>query len=559
MQRKSASANDPGAVSAASPLINEALNSEGHSLDPITRGFLEPRFGHDFSQVRVHSDARAAEAASAIGARAYTVSRDIVFGANEYAPQTDSGCRLLAHELTHVVQQRAGVQLSSGVGQAGDAYERQADAVANQVVNGRSAEGILESAARGSWAGPVRRKAATAIQLQSDPSKKTSPKTVNQQGSKNEPSTLPEVTITAERPKNADEIIKMLGPLREQLLTAKSITRQKLLVNMIKALLIDLESAPISPTPKRDFVAGPIKFSDSADYYYEFGFKSMQDMHWQEGWTAIYNLLPAFLPSPFGIALSLCEFFLAQADEQKDLGKDIIKDEAIDDVTKKGKDVGAYMIRKGVPKGLAKGVAISLKEIDKGLAVAITAYDLYKANTEGPSPHAAAVETTALIMARVYGTGYDPDGTIRKFGFIPGSTSTYLRVARQQIGPFPQIEDRKLAFELMANRVYERMRNIIAPKHIESPEAFYIFRNAQADNAWNIVDAAGGDLMGRKTTLIRGKEEELNKMEEWEEWQKTQPKIDATQPIKFSPETMRSDQLSGVERMIKQRHPELRQ
>jgi hypothetical protein len=71
------------------------------------RAFFEPRFGHDFSGVRVHTDTRAAQTASAFNARAFTLGRDIVFGPREYAPETTAGQRLLAHELTHVVQQSA--------------------------------------------------------------------------------------------------------------------------------------------------------------------------------------------------------------------------------------------------------------------------------------------------------------------------------------------------------------------------------------------------------------------------------------------------------------------
>lgn len=95
----------------APPIIHEALNSSAQRLDPSTRSFMEPRFSSDFSQVRVHADERAAESASAINARAFTVDRDIVFGAGEYAPQTESGRRLLSHELTHVVQQQSAVHL----------------------------------------------------------------------------------------------------------------------------------------------------------------------------------------------------------------------------------------------------------------------------------------------------------------------------------------------------------------------------------------------------------------------------------------------------------------
>jgi Domain of unknown function (DUF4157) len=90
------------------PIVHDVLRSPGRPLDAETRGFMEPRFGQDFGHVRVHTGDRAAEAASAIDARAFTSHRSVVFGAGEYAPQTQSGRRLLAHELTHVVQQKTG-------------------------------------------------------------------------------------------------------------------------------------------------------------------------------------------------------------------------------------------------------------------------------------------------------------------------------------------------------------------------------------------------------------------------------------------------------------------
>jgi hypothetical protein len=85
-----------------------AVPGGGQPLPASTRAFFEPRFGQDFSQVRVHNDARAAETARAVQARAYTMGQDVVFGAGQYAPETGEGRRLLAHELTHVVQQRPG-------------------------------------------------------------------------------------------------------------------------------------------------------------------------------------------------------------------------------------------------------------------------------------------------------------------------------------------------------------------------------------------------------------------------------------------------------------------
>jgi len=85
--------------------VERVVASSGQALDAATRGFMEPRFGRDFSDVRIHLDERAAASARAIEARAYTVGRHIAFDRGEYSPVTDSGRRLLAHELTHVVQQ----------------------------------------------------------------------------------------------------------------------------------------------------------------------------------------------------------------------------------------------------------------------------------------------------------------------------------------------------------------------------------------------------------------------------------------------------------------------
>lgn len=82
-----------------------ALAESGRPLDPGARAFMEPRFGHDFSQVRVHTGSQAGESARSLDALAYTLGNDIVFGPGQYSPATTAGQRLLAHELTHVVQQ----------------------------------------------------------------------------------------------------------------------------------------------------------------------------------------------------------------------------------------------------------------------------------------------------------------------------------------------------------------------------------------------------------------------------------------------------------------------
>lgn len=110
---------------AASPLVHEVLRSSGQPLQPSTLAYMEPRFGHDFSHVRVHTDAQAAESAMAVQALAYTVGHDVVFGARQYHPETAAGKRLLAHELTHVVQQSVGVQTELATNKPGDQHEQE--------------------------------------------------------------------------------------------------------------------------------------------------------------------------------------------------------------------------------------------------------------------------------------------------------------------------------------------------------------------------------------------------------------------------------------------------
>jgi hypothetical protein len=110
---------------------SELRPSGGQALDYLTRHAMEMRFGHDFSAVRVHIGARAAEAAGALDASAYTVNHDIVFG-DGHAPGTIDGERRLVHELTHVVQQTA-----AGGGPPGSAHEREAHALADRSCGGQ--------------------------------------------------------------------------------------------------------------------------------------------------------------------------------------------------------------------------------------------------------------------------------------------------------------------------------------------------------------------------------------------------------------------------------------
>ena len=97
-----------GKVAAERLAYLDVLRSPGRPLDAGSRSFFERGFGHDFSQVRVHADAEAAESARAVQAAAYTVGRHVVFGAGRYAPGTTAGSRLIGHELAHVVQQAPG-------------------------------------------------------------------------------------------------------------------------------------------------------------------------------------------------------------------------------------------------------------------------------------------------------------------------------------------------------------------------------------------------------------------------------------------------------------------
>ncbi|MFF7726575.1 DUF4157 domain-containing protein [Streptomyces sp. NPDC008001] len=119
--------------------VGEPLRSAGRPLDPGVRSRMEERFAYDFSKVRVHTGPRAGESARAVGALAYTVGRNVVFGAGQYRPGTPGGDRVLAHELAHVVQQRhtsGTVQHAAEVLPAEGSLEREAHAAADTVARG---------------------------------------------------------------------------------------------------------------------------------------------------------------------------------------------------------------------------------------------------------------------------------------------------------------------------------------------------------------------------------------------------------------------------------------
>jgi uncharacterized protein DUF4157 len=122
------------------PIVHEVLQTPGSPLETGTRKFMESRFNHDFSNVRIHRDVRAAESANAVSAHAYTVGHNVVFASGQYAPGTERGKRLLAHELTHVIQQ-GGVAPSADLrlGSPNGLSERDAESSAARVANGEGA------------------------------------------------------------------------------------------------------------------------------------------------------------------------------------------------------------------------------------------------------------------------------------------------------------------------------------------------------------------------------------------------------------------------------------
>lgn len=137
-------------------VVHDVLRAPGRPLDAESRAFMEPRFGHDFSNVRIHTDTRAAQSARAVHALAYTVGRNVVFGSGQYRPETMAGRELLAHELTHVAQQSAHSSLALydiQIGGADDAYEREANSHARQVTAGGQVQ-VQQKAApsvQGAW------------------------------------------------------------------------------------------------------------------------------------------------------------------------------------------------------------------------------------------------------------------------------------------------------------------------------------------------------------------------------------------------------------------------
>jgi outer membrane protein OmpA-like peptidoglycan-associated protein len=127
-------AASPYSAEAVPPIVGETLRTPGQSLDPQTRAFFESRFAHDFSGVRVHTDSRAAQSARAVNALAYTAGKHIAFAPHQFSPSTDAGRRLLAHELTHVVQQPSASGTPTRISHPSEPSEREAERAASEVM-----------------------------------------------------------------------------------------------------------------------------------------------------------------------------------------------------------------------------------------------------------------------------------------------------------------------------------------------------------------------------------------------------------------------------------------
>jgi hypothetical protein len=174
IDRKEVAGQDSiSAMGAQSTVDSARSQSSGRPLDTAARSQMEGAFGADFGDVRVHDGAAAGKAASDLNARAFTADKDIFFGAGQYEPRSQEGGHLLAHELTHVVQQRSaakGTGRGPTISSAGDASEHRADAAADAVMRGesvgaiegapasiiyRDALGDLDSLSKGNWIGNV--------------------------------------------------------------------------------------------------------------------------------------------------------------------------------------------------------------------------------------------------------------------------------------------------------------------------------------------------------------------------------------------------------------------
>jgi outer membrane protein OmpA-like peptidoglycan-associated protein len=162
---------DSATLGSANPQqLSEALSNSGSgtSLDGGAREFLEPKFGHSFENVKIHADGRADELSKSVNARAFTTGQDVYFREGEYKPNSPEGRHLLAHELTHTIQQSRGTVSGTSIGggvaisEPGDSFEQEASSAADTVARGG------QVAVGGSTGMAVQRMPASGLVLQRD-------------------------------------------------------------------------------------------------------------------------------------------------------------------------------------------------------------------------------------------------------------------------------------------------------------------------------------------------------------------------------------------------------
>ncbi len=142
------------------PIVYDVLRSPGQPLDGRIRAFMEPRMGHDFSSVRVHAGAAAAESAASVNALAYTVGNNLVFNRGQFAPGTFEGRKLIAHELTHVVQQSSGTASAPGdlrISDSNTPQERSADLTSSRVMSEAHGDSSVHNASMAAGGGILQR------------------------------------------------------------------------------------------------------------------------------------------------------------------------------------------------------------------------------------------------------------------------------------------------------------------------------------------------------------------------------------------------------------------
>ncbi|MEA3076829.1 MAG: hypothetical protein QOF60_1737 [Actinomycetota bacterium] len=152
-----------GETEQENPVKQVVNNGGGGSLDPGVRSKMESSLGYDFGGVKVHTDGQAAAAAKSVQAQAFTVGNNVVFNEGKYSPGTPEGQRIIAHELTHVVQQSqgdvAGESRGGGikVSDPSDPFERQAESTADAVMSGGTTPASMSASAGGVQTLPLQR------------------------------------------------------------------------------------------------------------------------------------------------------------------------------------------------------------------------------------------------------------------------------------------------------------------------------------------------------------------------------------------------------------------